>query len=164
MIVLKNILVATDFGEPAAAALDYGRDFARQYGANLHVFFVEDDIVARYASDMSPVFMPDAQRNLEKAAQGRLDALITDEDRQQLHARASVRAALSPALEIVQYAKDHAIDLIIVGTHGRRAIAHFLLGSVAERVARTAPCPVLTVRRPERDFIAPDALSTITRA
>ncbi len=164
MMVLKHILVATDFGQPAEAALAYGRDLARQYGAAPHLFFVEDDIVARYSMDMSPMFMPDAQRDLAKAAQERLDALLTDEDREQLHARAIVRVSLSPALEIVQYAQTHAIDLIIVGTHGRGAVAHFFLGNVAERVVRTAPCPVLTVRHPEREFIAPDALSRAARS
>jgi len=56
------------------------------------------------------------------------------------------------------------IDLIIVGTHGRGAVAHFLMGSVAERIVRTAPCPVLTVRQPGADFVVPDALSTVTKA
>ncbi len=161
MIVLKNILVATDFSEPATAALAYGRDLARQYGATLHVFFVEDDIISRYALDMTPMFTVDMQRDLVKAAQERLNALITDEDRRQLHAVAAVRASLSPAIEIVDYAKQHHIDLIIVGTHGRGAVGHFFLGSVAERVVRTAPCPVLTVHHPEREFLAPDALTVV---
>ncbi|MGH9219139.1 MAG: universal stress protein, partial [Vicinamibacterales bacterium] len=54
------------------------------------------------------------------------------------------------------YARDNAIDLIIVGTHGHGAVHRFLIGSVAERVLRSAPCPVLTVRADERDFIYSD--------
>ena len=65
---------------------------------------------------------------------------------------------------IVQYARDHAVDLIVMGTHGRRALAHVLMGSVAERVVRMAPCPVLTVRHPEREFVAPDALVAVAKA
>jgi nucleotide-binding universal stress UspA family protein len=64
----------------------------------------------------------------------------------------------APALAIVEYASANGIDLIVVGTHGRRAVAHLLMGSVAERVVRTAPCPVLTVRHPEHEFIRPDTL------
>ena len=69
----------------------------------------------------------------------------------------------SPATEIVNYARRNGIDLIVMGTHGRGAIAHLLMGSVAERVVRTAPCPVLTVRNPERDFVRPDALVAVSR-
>ena len=164
MIVLKNILVATDFSEPSNTALAYGRDLARQYGAALHVLNVEDDITTRYSLDMSPMYLPEVQKDIEKAAQLRVDNLLTDEDRTQLNARTAIRVSIAPAIEIVDYAREHTIDLIIVGTHGRGAVAHLLMGSVAERVVRTAPCPVLTVRHPERDFLAPDALATITHA
>ena len=61
----------------------------------------------------------------------------------------------SPFLEIVRYAKDKNIDLIVLGTHGRSGLSHVLLGSVAERVVRKAPCPVLTVRHPEHEFVMP---------
>jgi len=75
----------------------------------------------------------------------------------------SVRS-LAPAESIVQYAKEYAIDLIVMGTRGNRALAHLLMGSVAERVVRTAPCPVLTVRHPEREFLVPDALVASAKA
>lgn len=163
MVVLKNVLVATDFDEPAATALAYGKDLARQYEATLHVLHVVDDVTARYATEI-PMFTADEQAEIEKSALARVDALLTSEDRQQLNARPIVRSSLSPALAICDYAKVNRIDLIIMGTHGRGAMAHFLLGSVAERVVRTAPCPVLTVRRPEREFITPDALTTVTHA
>ena len=164
MIALKHILVATDFGEAAHTALAYGRDLARQYGATLHVFFVEDDIAARYALDSGVMFTDDVQRDLEVAARERLNALLTEEDRVQLGARAVVKTSLSPAIAIVDYAKEQPIDLIIVGTHGRGAVPRLLMGSVAERVVRTAPCPVLTVRHPEREFLRPDALVTVSHA
>jgi nucleotide-binding universal stress UspA family protein len=70
----------------------------------------------------------------------------------------------SPASAIVDYANGHGIDLIVLGTHGRGAVAHMLLGSVAERVARTATCPVLVVRHPEREFIRPDVLASAAQA
>jgi universal stress protein A len=164
MFALKNILVATDFGEPAAVALAYGRDLARQYGATLHVFHVTDNMLARYAGDMQPIYTGDVQREIEQAARTQLDALLTDEDRVQLRARSLVESSLSPASTIVDYAKTNAIDLIVVGTHGRGAMKHLLLGSVAERVVRLAPCPVLTVHSHEREFLAPDALAAVSRS
>ena len=65
------------------------------------------------------------------------------------------------ALEIVEYAKSSDIDLVIMGTHGRGLLQHLLMGSVAERVVRWGPCPVLTVRSDERDFVQPDALTPL---
>jgi nucleotide-binding universal stress UspA family protein len=60
-----------------------------------------------------------------------------------------------PFMEILGYAKDRHVDLIVIGTHGRSGLRHVLLGSVAERVVRKAPCPVLTIRHPEHDFVMP---------
>ena len=93
-----------------------------------------------------------------------MEGLVTDEDRTMLHAKPVVLTALGTAEAIVEYAKTHTVDIIVMGTHGRRALAHLLMGSVAERVVRTAPCPVLTVRHPEHEFIAPDALVAVARA
>lgn len=163
MIALKNILVPTDFGEAAASALDYGRDLARQYSAALHLLFVADDINVRYVLDSTPMFLPDVQKEIEDEAKTRVEALLTDEDRKQLKARAAVYTSVSPAAVIVDYARAQAIDLIVMGTHGRLAMSHLLLGSIAEKVVRTAPCPVLTVRHPEREFIVPDALVAIAK-
>jgi nucleotide-binding universal stress UspA family protein len=69
-----------------------------------------------------------------------------------------VRTSNATAAAIVDYAKTLNADLIVMGTHGRGPVSHLFIGSVAERVVRTAPCPVLTVRHPEREFVAPDAL------
>jgi nucleotide-binding universal stress UspA family protein len=70
----------------------------------------------------------------------------------------------SPAAAIVEYATGHDIDLLVLGTHGRGALSHLLMGSVAERVVRMAPCPVLTVRDPEREFVVPDTAAVASAA
>jgi nucleotide-binding universal stress UspA family protein len=70
----------------------------------------------------------------------------------------------SPAYAIVDYAREYDIDLIVMGTHGRGALAQLMMGSVAERVVRIAPCPVLTVRHPEHEFVQPDTLLVVARA
>lgn len=163
MVVLKNILVATDFGEPSAVAMAYGRDLARSYNATLHVLHVVEDVMMRYSPEVG-FAIPDLQKDLEKAAQRDLAAAVTDDDRKTLKVVPVVQTSFNVPAGITEYAKANLIDLIIVGTHGRGAVKQLLLGSAAERVVRTAPCPVLAVRAKERDFIAPDALVAATKA
>ena len=91
-----------------------------------------------------------------------MNALFSDEDRQVLRAVAAVATSHSPASAIVAYGRRVKAELIIVGTHGRGPLTHLVLGSVAERVVRTAPCPVLTVRYPEHEFVLPDALQVVS--
>jgi nucleotide-binding universal stress UspA family protein len=165
MVTLKRILVATDFGDAADIAFAYGRELARNFGASLDVLHVADNVLARgFAAEGFMASYPELQRDVEEAAARRLDALVCDEDRAVLGARTIVRTSSSPALAIVDYAREARIDLIIMGTHGRGAMAHLLMGSVAERVVRTAPCPVLTVRHPEHEFVLPDALVAVGNA
>lgn len=164
MIRIKNVLVATDFSEPSTVALEYGRELARTYEATLHVLHITEDLRWRFATDVTPAFPVGIQEDLEAAARARVDALLTDEDRTQLHARGVVLTAVSSAEAILAYAQTEAIDVIVIGTHGRSGFAHMLMGSVAERVVRLAPCPVLAVRHPEHEFIAPDALVVAAKA
>jgi nucleotide-binding universal stress UspA family protein len=164
MITLKNILVATDFSEPSDAALAYGRQLARTFGAKMRVAHVVDDVLARaYGGGDGFVFAdPTLQEDVEAAALQHVERLIIGDEA--LGAEPIVLRSTTPAFAIVDYARAHAIDLIVMGTHGRGAVAHLLMGSVAERVVRTAPCPVLTVRHPEREFVTPDALVAVQRA
>jgi nucleotide-binding universal stress UspA family protein len=160
MITLKNILVATDFGTASETALAYGRDLARTFGATLQVIHVVDDVTARAATagEGYIVDLSEVQRDIEKSARQQLEAIVMDDDRRELGAKAVLRTSTTPALAIVSYAKEAQIDLVVMGTHGRGRMAHLLMGSVAERVVRIAPCPVLTVRHPEHEFLRPDAL------
>jgi nucleotide-binding universal stress UspA family protein len=164
MIALKNVLVATDFSEPSDAALAYGRELAQAFDATLHVLHVVENLAARAASDAYPMMLPTMQRDLEDAAWNRLEGILTSADRQTLAAKPVVRVGLQPAGEIVEYAREARIDLIVMGTHGRGAVAHLLMGSVAERVVRIAPCPVLTVRHPEHEFVVPDPVAVTEKA
>jgi nucleotide-binding universal stress UspA family protein len=165
MITLKHILVATDFSEPADAALLYGRTLARTFNATLHVVHVVGQINAlAYGAEAYVVSMPDLQREVEEAARKALDDALIDNDPHPLPVRRALLVSNAPAPAIVNHARRESIDLIITGTHGRGAVSHLLLGSVAERVVRTAPCPVLTIRHPEREFVQPDALVTVAKA
>jgi universal stress protein A len=158
VIALKNILVATDFNEPSAAAVRYGKELARRFDASLHVLHVADDL-STYPSPAwgVPLDLGYIQTTLEEEARANLDKLVPEPERSALRARLVVTVAASPAPAILTYARDESIDLIIVGTHGRQGLSHFFMGSVAQHLCRAATCPVLTVRAHERDFIQPDA-------
>ena len=148
MIALKNVLVPVDFSEPSELALKYARHLARTFGARLQVLHVmENQFLRPMANDPHVV---------EASIARRLEERISEEDRRTLHVVAVTRRSDAPADEIVKYATDHDINLIVMGTHGRVNVAHMLMGSVAEKVVRTAPCPVLTVRQGEREFVVAD--------
>jgi nucleotide-binding universal stress UspA family protein len=165
MIALKQILVATDFSDPSEAALVYGRELARNFGSTLRVVHAVDDLIARSAGSDGFVFSDaDLQDQVEATARTRVESLLTNEDRELLRAEAVVIVSNTPAYAIVDYARKADVDLIVMGTHGRGAVAHLLMGSVAERVVRMAPCPALTVRHPEREFVLPDALVAVAKA
>jgi nucleotide-binding universal stress UspA family protein len=162
VIQIKNILVATDFSAPSQAALLYGRNFAHQHAATLHVLHVVDDVASRVLPMTGALpNVGEMQMELEEAARKDLAALLSEDDRRELHAQAVILTSAVPAQSIVSYARDAAIDLIIIGTHGRTGLANLFLGSVAQHVVRMAPCPVLTVRHPERDFLLPDLPQTV---
>jgi nucleotide-binding universal stress UspA family protein len=159
MIVLKRILVATDFGEAAESALRYGRALARGFGAELHLLHVVDNVFARAITGYGyAAVVPQVQQDLERAGCRQTEGLLCDEDRRDLHAVAATVTSMNPAAAIVEYAREHSVDLIVIGTYGRGPVAHLFLGNVAERVVRTAPCPVLTVHYPEHEFVQADAL------
>jgi nucleotide-binding universal stress UspA family protein len=104
--------------------------------------------------------LPTVQSDIEDAARDRLTELLIDSDRSGPPTESAVLTSSSAAFAIVDYARDNEIDLIVVGTHSRRGLEHVVLGSVAEKIVRMAPCPVLTVHHPEHDFVQPDALIT----
>lgn len=164
MITIKEVVVATDFSEPAASALTYGRNFARAFGATLHVVHVVNDLATAAPVSEIPMDLTKVQAQLDAEATEALNALITADDRRTLSVKTAVLTSPTPARAILAYAADVRADIIIVGTHGRGGLAEFFLGSVAQKVVRSAPCPVLTVRTHEREFVHPDALVKQARA
>jgi nucleotide-binding universal stress UspA family protein len=162
MIAMKNILVSTDFGEAADSALLYGRELATRFDATLHVLHVAENVyITAFGAETYASFAPDLQRDIEQNAQKRLHEAVLDSDGSGPPTVPVVMTSSSPAFAIIDYARAHAIDLIIMGTHGRGTLGHILMGSVAERVVRLAPCPVLTIRQPEHDFVHPDGLISV---
>jgi nucleotide-binding universal stress UspA family protein len=163
MIALRKILVATDFSESADAAVAYGRAFARTFDATLYLLHVVDDMYLRLGRDAYAAVLPDLQEDVEREARQRLARIAADDELSSLTVEMVITSGAT-AQAIVDYAEKETIQLIIVGTHGRSGVAHFFMGSVAERVVRTAHCPVLTVRRSERDFLTPDPAAASAHA
>ena len=155
MIQLKTILIPTDFSECSDAAVRYGFALANAFGATVHLFnVVQDPYTMPWAADAFAAPVGDMLTDWEAQARNRL----TESVPVAFASRAVVATRVgSPYSEIVRYATQQRVDLILLGTHGRGPLGHMLLGSVAERVVRTAPCPVLTVRHPQREFVTDTA-------
>ena len=164
MIALKNVLVATDFSEAAGMALSYGRELARAFGARLHVVHVVQDLSLHLGAPEYTVTLTQLQSELQESERVRAEGLVSDDDRRTLRATVALPMHTSAAHGIVAYAREAEADLIVLGTHGRTGMERLFMGSVAEHVTRSAPCPVLVVRSPEREFVRPDALQTTTAA
>ncbi len=155
MIELQRILVPTDFSEHSRRALRYGVAFAEKFDAELYILHVFQDL-AVYQPDavtVGPPVVPPVEE-LTAAARDSLLRLIRDNKLEHLKVHPEVREG-SPVEEIVEFAGENAIDLIVISTHGRGWLAHMLLGSVAEKVVRKAPCPVMAVHLAEHEFVKP---------
>jgi universal stress protein A len=145
--MFTRILVPIDFSAPSDAALEYARTVARRFGASLHLLHVADDPYrALYSAEVYVPEMEGLRDEILGDATDRLKDRLQSSDIRELDATAEAIIG-TPAGSIVEYAGAHDIDLIVMGTHGRGGMSHLLMGSVAERVVRTAPCPVLTVRQ-----------------
>jgi len=150
-IQLQNICVPVDFSDTSAAALNYAKAIAEAFHAKLHLLHV---LVNWVPSGDVPV-NPQVYLELEKSARKQLENQLTSPERENFQARLELVSGMSEFVEIIRYAREQNIDLLVLGTHGRGPIAHMLMGSVAEKVVRKAPCPVLTVRHPEHEFVMP---------
>lgn len=155
MIDLRRILVPTDFSKFSRIALAYASAFAEKFGAELYLLHVVQDL-AVFIPDMVTVAPPPAPsvEQMTRAVQDAFDRIIKENQLDRLNIHREVREG-TPFYEIVRYAKEQNINLIIMGTHGHTGLTHMLLGSVTEKVVRKAPCPVLTVRHPEHEFVHP---------
>jgi nucleotide-binding universal stress UspA family protein len=163
-MAFTHILVPTDFSDPALSALRCALEEATVHHARvtlLHVLPPHTGVDVYYVSGA-----PRAPTHFDPILGGRLSTLPTPPPsvvRQDHHAEALTHlrdllpmtfagtweaevAVGSPAETIVHIAHERAVDLIVMGTHGRTGLQHVLLGSIAEKVVRLAPCPVLTVR------------------
>lgn len=149
MTRITRILVPTDFSPTSDLALDYAHEIAHRCGASLHLLHVLEDpfVHGPFASEMLADETADVRRVILEDARQRLARRARRREGEIEAAGAELMTGRS-AETIVTHAREIGADLIVMGTHGRTGLAHLLIGSVAERVFRTAPCPVMTVRMP----------------
>jgi len=156
MIQVKRLLVPTDFSEHSEQAATYAVELARRWDAEevhcVHVSDIPADLLATSAYYMTGPSEEFVEQVRQQGRRG-LDEFV----RKNLSGVPVTIAFLEgrPFVEIVRYARDRQIDLIVIATHGRTGLQHALFGSVAEKVIRKAPCPVLVVRPGQRDFVLP---------
>jgi len=149
---IRKILVPTDFSDCAAKALDYALAFALQFDAGIVLLhMVEPPIYPENYYVPSPA-PEDLSQTALKAAQERLNDLCRERIGRRVAVESTVRLGRA-YFEITDSARALNADLIILATHGYTGLKHVLLGSTAERVVRHAPCPVLTIREREHDFV-----------
>jgi nucleotide-binding universal stress UspA family protein len=156
MIQIKRILVPTDFSEYSEKAAAYAVELAKQFRADevhcIHVSDIPADLLATsayYMTGPSEHFIEQVRQESQK----NLEAFVAKNLQGVRVKQAFVEGR--PFVEIIRYARDNEIDLVVISTHGRTGLKHALFGSVAEKVVRKAPCPVLVVRRNEHEFIMP---------
>jgi len=140
----KRIACAVDYSEPSRAALEQAAEVARQHQAELVLVHVYEPPPATAENFLAP--LPDSV----EAEKRELERMLGHwrEEAEKRAGRPVTTAFLigAPAPELVTFAREHDVDLLVVATHGRRGLAHLVMGSVAERVVREAPCSILVAR------------------
>ena len=156
---ITAILVPIDFSDASKEALRYACRLADGCHASLHVLHAAENpyIPGGYLES----YVPPAQffEQIDRDVQRNLDESLSEAEKVRYGA-VLVRTAVVPAQEILRYLREHPeIDLVVMATHGRGGVARLMLGSVADKVVRAAPCPVLTLRpsRPSADEGTPAA-------
>jgi nucleotide-binding universal stress UspA family protein len=153
MAEIQRILLATDFSENSKWALTYALSFAKKYDAKLYILHVIQQPtypLGMYA-EVSFDAMDKFNRNISDATDKEMKKLCETE-LGELKNYESMVVSGTPFLEIIRTAREKEVDLIVVGTHGRTGLDHVLFGSTAEKVVRQAPCPVLSVRLPGKEY------------
>lgn len=148
MAAIQHILVASDFGSSSARAVHIAAELATRFTARLTVLHVVPEPLPLYAVEAPLPFELSTSEARERAARHDLDAFLASLAKHAPLCEGVVRFG-DPAREIVAHADETSCSLIVVGTHGRHGLSRLMLGSVAEKVVRSSPVPVLTVRADE---------------
>ena len=155
-VKLKKILCPTDFSENSEYALKYALTLAILSKAELQLLHVVEPISYPQSAELFEPVLDEVEltMKMEAAFQKQLEDQVAALKSEYPKIRGKLVTG-NTFLEIIQAARDEGVDIIVMGTHGRTGLAHVLIGSVAERVVREAPCPVLTVKHPEHEFVKP---------
>ena len=155
-IAFTRILFPTDFSDLAPDALRYARELAETFGAQLYVLHVVDEAYQHWGA-LGPESLPVSPPLEDMLALGRsrMDKFCADHLADVKPPPITHVAMGKPFAEIIAYARENGVELIVMATHGRGAISHVLLGSTTEKVVRKANCAVLTIRAKDHTFVMP---------
>ncbi len=154
-VVIKKILCPIDFSANSTHALDYAVALAVANAAELRLLHVVQIPWTAFPTDpMLPQFSSEVMEDYSASCKRQLDE-VKETVRAGYARVTSEMCTGTPFVEIIRTAREQASDLIVIGTHGRTGLAHVMMGSVAEKVVRKAPCPVLSVKSPEHEFVMP---------
>ncbi len=153
MLPIQRILCPLDFSEISSLSLEYAQSFAKHYSAELLALHALEPMEVAYPDDEFVEAWSEARSRRTAEAKARLQALVEAHPSRAPSLEMMVREG-RPSDAILAEAERHAADLIVMGTHGRRGMDRWLLGSVTEKVLRKARCPVLVVRKPAHPFIS----------
>jgi nucleotide-binding universal stress UspA family protein len=141
---IRHILAPTDYADYSKKVLSDALELARTFGAKLSLLHIVE--LSPYLGEFTPPTMgADLLSDLERQANDELARMLPEAQNAQIEVTRSVVIG-SPFRKIIETAEAEHVDLIVMATHGRTGLSHLLIGSVTERVVRTAPCPVLTIR------------------
>jgi universal stress protein A len=151
--MFKKIVCPIDFSEFTDEIVAYAVDLTAKYGSELHLFHVIPSLnyFTPYESFLNPENLVSIEKNIEKEVDKDFDVIMA---RIGVPAKKIIKTGVT-FVEIIDYIKEQNVDLVVMGTHGRSGIEHILIGSVAEKVVRKSPCPVLTIRPKDKKFSMP---------
>lgn len=152
MINIKKILFPTDFSEYSKHALKYATALAERFKAKLLVLHVCEHPIAGTGTEAYQLAVPAFFADVEQRERKQLEAMSSDLQARGIDAE-PVFIIGRAYLEIVNTARQLEVDVITMATHGNKGLSHLIFGSTAEKVVRLAPCPVLTVKHPQHEFV-----------
>jgi nucleotide-binding universal stress UspA family protein len=150
LLNIKSILVPIDFSATSLKALSYAVRFAEQFGGKITLLSVVEPVATPDFGAFPLMMEPEKAK---QATKNQLDSVVRKAGIPERLLEKSLVRYGSPFVEITEVARTLKVDLIILTTHGYTGFKHVLMGSTAERVVRHAPCPVLTVREKEHEFV-----------
>ncbi|EFI35917.1 UspA domain protein [Desulfonatronospira thiodismutans ASO3-1] len=144
MAEIKKILCAVDFSEMTPKVVEYADTLAKKMDADVHVIFVVQRLDHYASFNVAPPSLQEIHGEVLGEAEKKIDALVQE----QFSTDKVTAKVLSGHAdeEILRYAKDENVDLIVMGTHGRKGVDRLLFGSIAEKVVKTSQVPVMTIR------------------
>jgi universal stress protein A len=152
MINVNKILFPTDFSDSSKNAQKHACAFAQQFNSELHIINIVLELIYAVPPIAGTYISDDYHEGIKQKSNSELEQLCDNEITKELNTVTDVIVGV-PHIEISRYAKDNDIDMIVMGTHGHTKIPEIFIGSVAERVVRNSPCPVMVVHPDDHQFI-----------